>query len=377
MLIKAGLLSLLGVVLVSCGGSGGSSPANIHNVTKESVGKALFFDTDLSSEKNQSCASCHDPEHGFADPVVSDTAPVSEGSVAGRFGQRNAPTVAYAAFIPVFKEKITTTTDGTVSNFEGGQFLDGRRDTLQAQAKDPFLNPVEMNNSDKAAVVMQVMKAAYADDFKHIYGASVFDDVDLAYDNIADAIAAFEHSAEVNRFNSKFDKVMNKMAAFTASEQRGFDLFKSAKAKCSQCHTVKEPPEKSLFTDFRYFNVGTPINPHNPSGNVTADEGLGDATRIPVVTNAANERGKFRTPTLRNVAVTAPYMHNGVYATLEEVIRHYDITVASFEPGITLFSPEVEDNIALELKFASLSGLGLSATDYEDLENFMRTLTDE
>lgn len=376
-LFKTILVALYISVLSSCGGGSSSKSSNTNDgPTKESVGKSLFFDTNLSSNKNQSCSTCHDPEHGFADPDVSDIAPVSEGSVAGRFGNRNAPTVAYASFIPIFKSNVTVTADGTASNFEGGQFLDGRRNSLKAQAKDPFLNPVEMNNADKSAVVTQVQKASYANDFKTLYGTTVFEDVDIAYDNIADAIAAFEKSPEVNPFDSKFDLVMSGDALFNASEQRGFDLFKGGKAKCSECHTVKEADEKTIFTDFRYFNIGTPINAHNPSGNVFPDNGLGSSERTPVVANASNEIGKFRTPTLRNVALTAPYMHNGAYKTLKEVITHYDVTVANFELGFSLYSPEVATNIAKELKLGSLMGLGLSQDDYDDLENFMNTLSD-
>lgn len=372
-------------MLTGCGSS--SSSGGGATVTIESVGEKLFFDENLSSEGNQSCASCHDPDNGFADPDATKSTPVSEGSVAGEFGNRNAPTAAYASLIPDFKEETSTTLGDTVSNFSGGQFLDGRRQNLTEQAKAPFLNPVEMNNADEADVVNKVKNAAYADDFKAVFGDTSLDVTDTAYQNIALAIAAFESSSAMNPFTSKFDFVMAGQATFTASEQRGFDLFKDeTTAKCANCHTVNTPGgDPSLFTDFNYFNIGTPVNPMNQSGNPTADEGLGDSSRDPVIPDATPEKGKFRTPTLRNVALTAPYMHNGVYDTLEDVIRHYDITVSNYldEPAFVEANspqdvPEVTTNIAEELKEA----LGLDndpsdgITDYEDLENFMLTLTD-
>jgi cytochrome c peroxidase len=159
------------------------------------------------------------------------------------------------------------------------------------------------------------------------------------------------------------------------AEQRGFDFFKGAKAKCANCHTVDSPAARSLFTDFNYYNIATPVNTANPAylaDNNFRDGGLGDSPVITDPVEQAAEQGKFRTPTLRNVELTAPYMHNGVYATLTEVIRHYDITATdSF-----LFVAEVNNDIANELNFQLDMPLGLSMQDYDDLEAFMLALTD-
>ena len=369
--VSALLPSLIMVLALSACGGGSSSVSSGPAATVESVGKKIFFDTSLSSNSNQSCSSCHDPASGFADPDVTIAAPVSEGSVAGRFGTRNAPTAAYASFIPVFTRFTSTTDDGTRSNYQGGQFLDGRRADLIEQARDPFLNPLEMNNVDAADVVSKIAMASYAKEFRQVFGDAIFSDVDNAYEKITTAIAAFEASVELNPFSSKFDAVMDNQASFTASEQRGFDLFKGSVAKCANCHTVDNPADGSLFTDFRYFNIGTPVNPNNPAGALFIDEGLGDASRNPVVTDQAAQRGKFRTPTLRNIELTAPYMHNGSYDTLEDVIRHYDIQVTN-----GFITPEVNDNIAEELNPGLFTALGLLPQDYIDLENFMLTLTD-
>ena len=376
---------ILALSLCACGGGSSSSSSSSGGVNNNNqsladktraLGKKLFFDEDLSSHNNQSCGSCHDPLKGFADPNVTAAAPVSAGSPPATFGNRNAPTAAYAAFIPPFTQVITTTVDGTSSNFQGGQFLDGRASTLVDQAKAPFLNPLEMNNADKAAVVSKVQSASYADDFTEVFGAGAFSNIDQTYDNIAAAIAAFETSAEVNPFTSKFDAVMAGSAIFSASELRGFNLFKGTVAKCANCHTVNTPANGSQFTDFNYYNIATPINTSNPAyiaNNGFRDIGLGGNIILSAAQQAA-QQGKFRTPTLRNVELTAPYMHNGIYATLTEVIRHYDITATDSAP--ISFTTEVINDIALELNFQLDMPLGLSMQDYADLEAFMLTLTD-
>ena len=363
---------------VSCGGGGGggSDSAAGGSVTMAELGRSLFFDTNLSSGSNQACASCHDPATGFADPRVTVDAPVSEGSPSGAFGDRNAPTAAYASFAPAFGTVAAADqTPETDSKYEGGQFLDGRALDLVAQAKGPFLNPVEMANASEAEVVAKVQSASYSADFLEVFGANAFDDTATAYHNIARAIAAFEATAEVNPFSSKFDAYLAGSYTFNASEQRGFDLFiDPSGAKCANCHTVGATSRESLFSNFRYYNIGTPANPQNPiytSNPGYVDEGLGASAAIDPADQAA-ERGKFKVPTLRNVELTAPYMHNGVYATLEEVVLHYDIQVANL-----FVTPEVNDpNIAAEMNAGTYVGLNLSDQDRADLVNFMLTLTD-
>ena len=390
----ASSLLLPTLIISGCGSSGGgdtttppaddSTALTTEQVAEQALGRKLFFDADLSSEGNQSCADCHAPVSGFADPDVSNLAPVSEGSVTAAFGNRNAPTSAYAKFIPDFTKVTTTTVGGTASHYRGGQFLDGRAIDLIEQAKGPFLNPVEMNNTDAAEVVSKVELASYSDEFIAVYGATAFDDVETAYTNIATAIAAFEQSTEMSPFSSKFDAVRTTgdITIFSESERRGMQLFMDpVRAKCANCHVITRPPvgatdENSIFSDFNYFNIGVPVNPANPSTDI--DIGLAGNVNIDAA-DITTEEGKFRTPTLRNIAETAPYMHNGVYQTLEDVIRHYDITVATYldDPGfVSQISPqsvpEVTTNIAEELKVS----LGLTPQEYIDLESFMRTLSD-
>ena len=371
-------LSVIVIFLNACGGGGSEAPSGGGSVTatEEEVGKLIFEDTRLSANMNQSCASCHAALDGFADPIVTAATPVSEGSIADEFGNRNAPTSAYSMFSPSFG-LITDPDRGDI--YAGGQFLDGRRNTLEEQAKDPFTNPVEMANPAPLAVVNKIRNGPYADKFMAVYGSDVFDTA-TAFDRIAEAIAAFERSAEMNPFSSKFDCHLQGKYTLSTSEQSGMNLFNGT-AKCSLCHTSTPDPVsgKVLFTNFQYFNIGVKKNPAHPAGTGFTDLGLGDRLEkdgILVPAIAALEYGKFKTPTLRNIAKTAPYMHNGVYATLKDVIQHYDIDI----PNANI-TPEVSENIAPELEFDTFNSLNLSTppavpNDYADLEAFLNTLTD-
>jgi cytochrome c peroxidase len=380
------------LLLTGCGGGGGSSDGGgglTSGVTKAELGRKIFVDTDLSSSRNQSCASCHDlsaPElNGFADPDVTKAAPVSEGSEegVGAFGNRNAPTAGYAAFSPTFG---TLTAAGiaqsgeTDSIYRGGQFLDGRAATLVEQAKGPFSNPVEMNIAN-SVVVARVQASDYASDFLTIYGSGAFDNTNTAFDNIADAIAAFEKTAELNAFTSKFDDyIRNKSGGhLNAQELRGLALFKDdTKAKCANCHTLDDSdgavPSDSLFTNFEYYNIGVPANPDNPS-YPTVDKGLGNGDNAAVDAadiSSGSVDGKFRVPTLRNVDLTGPYMHNGVHATLDDVINHYDLF------GTDNIIPEVSTNIAAEMGDTNLMNpIGLTVDEVADIKAFLLTLTDQ
>lgn len=357
--------------------------------TTAELGRELFFDSNLSTPAGQSCADCHDPNSGFADPISAaalepNTLPVSEGAITGRFGNRNAPTAAYASFTPVF----AYIDDGIVEpHYIGGQFLDGREPDLAAQAKKPFLNPLEMANPSEAAVVEKVCAASYAGMFVYLFGQNAFDDVRAAYTNIAEAIAEFERSPEVNSFTSKYDYYLDNgldpTTFFTASENRGRILFEDPnfddKAKCKNCHSLEPVNGEILFTNFTYANIGVPKNPSNPFYSQATqfnpdqanfvDLGLGGILNQRNVANAAAENGKFKVPTLRNVELTAPYMHNGVFSTLTEVVQFYN----ERDAGPTTWDPaEVSANV----NDAEMGDLMLTDQEVQDLVAFMKTLTD-
>lgn len=331
---------------------------------QEQLGSHLYFDTNLSINHNQACASCHLPSTGFADP--DRHLPVSEGSIAGKFGSRNSPSSSYAAFFPEFTLK---------SGIEGGQFWDGRAANLTEQAKGPFLNPVEMAMPSKAAVLLAVESSpiGYSQLFLQVCGLNAFDDarnnvqpgIDNAYNCLADSIASFERTEELSPFTSRFDAVEAGMAIYTPKEEQGFNLF-TGRAKCAHCHILGGGNEKTVFTDFKYHNIGIPSNPEVLSlANLPADfkdPGLGGALNDP------KELGKFKTTHLRNIELTPPYMHNGVLTTLKEVVHFYNTRDIPGEWP----EPEISDN----MDSSFVGDLGLTDSEEDAIVEFMKTLND-
>lgn len=363
-----------------------------------SLGKAIFFDTNLSKPVGQSCASCHDPSAGFADPHTD--LPVSKGAVQSRFGNRNAPSAAYAMYSPPLHYDPTVRPGIMEGMYVGGLFWDGRVNTLEDQAKGPFLNPLEMHNPDKKTVVLAVRQSDYASLFREIFGEKSLDNldsdhpdnVDAAYQGIAQAIAAYERSTEVNLFTSKYDYWKKGEAELTESEMRGFMLFTNTTmmgAKCANCHSVSsdESQSPSLFTNFGYQNVGAPRNPElpyyslpkslNPDGANYIDRGLGDFLRNIGLSEeeAAEHDGQFKIPSLRNCAVTAPYEHNGVFKTLREVVMFNNTRDV---PGAGWPVPEVSENVHRHMPPMprTFGQLGLTDQQIDDIVAFLQTLTD-
>jgi cytochrome c peroxidase len=341
------LISALTLVVVS-----GSALAS-DLIPKEKLGKNLFFDNRLSNPAGQSCASCHSPGSGF-NGIGDANLTVYEGAVSGRFGNRNPPTAAYMSFSP----PLEFVCDGSDCLWIGGQFWDGRRNTLAEQAKDPFLNPVEMNNKSKGAVVALVALSNYVDLFVKVYGIKTLLNVDKAYDAIADAIAAYESSAEVNKFSSKYDHYLDGTATLTAQELEGLALF-NGKGNCSACHPseVGDDGSKPLFTDFSYDNLGVPGDPVNP------DLGLGGFL------NDVNEYGKFKVPTLRNIGVAASFSHKGYFKTLKEITHFYNTRDLPAENWPAAEYPATVND-------GELGDLGLTDAEEDAIVAFMMTLTD-
>ena len=346
------------------------------------LGRLLFFDATLSEPAGQSCASCHDPARAFTDPDTSR--PTSKGVDPRRFGSRNAPSAMYMAYSPTFHF------DPKEAHYVGGQFWDGRAATLEEQAKGPFLNPLEMANPDKRAVVEKVRRAAYAGLFDKVYGKEALKAIDPAYERIAAALAAYERGPELRPFNSKYDAWLAGKAKLSKQELRGLKLYEDEKkGNCAACHPSQRGPkgEPPLFTDFTYDNLGVPRNPanpfcgqdktHNPDGARFVDRGLGAAVKQPA------EDGKFKVPTLRNIARTAPYMHNGYFTTLRGAVAFYnDRDVRKRCPQEL---PEAEANrrkcwpapeVAANVNTEELGRLGLSEREVDDIVAFLRTLDD-
>jgi cytochrome c peroxidase len=325
------------------------NPDNPVTDAKVKLGKILYFDNRLSKDQTQSCNTCHD-----LSTFGVDNEPTSDGD-DGSIGTRNSPTVLNSA--------LHTT-----------QFWDGRANSLEGQALGPPLNPLEMANPDTLSIQVKLQALEYADRFISVYGEGALDDPGKAFWNMADAIAAYERSWEFNRFDSKYDHFLRGEAELTDQEIRGMGLFISEnKGNCAACHpsTASRDGTPPLFTDFTYDNLGVPKNPENPYYSLSPELNPDGFDYIDlglaITVNDPGENGKFRVPTLRNVAITAPYMHNGIFKTLFEVVAFYNTRDLGPWPP-----PEVPENVNYE----ELGDLKLSNQEIEDLVAFLETLTD-
>ncbi|MHB0992979.1 MAG: cytochrome-c peroxidase [Sulfurovum sp.] len=360
--------TLASLLLIGCGSNDSSNSQGI-GYDQIALGEQLYHDTTLSKNKTMSCATCHVIDAAMVDPRETATSlGASLGDDGVSIGDRSAPTAAYASFSPAFH---FNSDEGL---FIGGQFLDGRAATLSEQAKGPFLNPVEMNMPDAASVIARVKEnSSYVSAFKSLYGEDIFDDTNKAYEALAQAIAKFEKSKTFSPFDSKYDRAQKGEATLTEAEKRGLDLF-NGKATCSACHPAEG--ENALFTDFSYDNLGVPVNhalrEANGKGADFIDNGLYDNPMV----KDATLKGAFKVSTLRNIAVTGPYMHNGVFKDLKTVIHFYntrDVAGAiNPETGEVWEKGEVDINKNTE----ELGNLGLSEAEENDLLAFLQTLTD-
>ncbi|NII28989.1 cytochrome-c peroxidase [Pseudoflavitalea sp. X16] len=282
--------------------------------TKAALGKLLFFDPILSDDRTISCASCHIPEKAFA-----DTLPVSLG-VHNRKGTRNTPSAMNVAG-------------------QRSLFWDGRAATLEAQALAPIENPSEMNLPIEVALVRLKKNKRYRQYFRSLYNS------EPSRHSLADAMAAFERTLETS--DSPFDnwKFTGDSNAVSAGVKRGFDIF-NTKGKCVKCHFGAD------FTTHEFRNIGLFNGKH-----------LNDSGRA-LITGAIGDIGKFKTPGLRNIGITAPYMHNGLFSTLQEVIEFYN------DPEKIMPGAINRDTLLNE-------PMHLTRQEKEDLEAFLLSLTDK
>lgn len=352
-----------------------------------SLGKALFFDPNLSANGKQSCAACHAPEVGFTGPdsLVNAGGAIYPGALPNHFGNRKPPTAAYGGDSPVLYQ------DDTGAWF-GGMFWDGRAtgstlgDPLAEQAQGPFVNPLEQAIANARVLCVKVKQAAYAGLFEQVWGAGSLNcakDVEGVYEKIGRSVAAYERSEEVNPFNSKFDLFWDNAQAagkdvtkiqcpgngmgcgmpgmnpggggmgrwpnrwtnyrglgLEDQELIGLAMFNDPnRANCASCHSLKPGPQgRPLLTDFGYDNLGVPKNPENPFYSMPAawnpdgaewvDYGLGgflQSAGLPY----ESELGKHKVPTLRNVDrrptpdTVKAYGHNGFFKSLEDIVFFY------------------------------------------------------
>jgi cytochrome c peroxidase len=289
-------------------------PENPLTVQGVALGRRLFHDPILSGDFTQSCATCHAQPFAFSDHGLS----LSVG-IDGSVGTRNAPAIINVAWSPDF-------------------FWAGRAATLEDQAREPVPNPIEMNVPWAEALA----RVRAHPEYPELFGRA-FQSEEITQDRVVKAIAQFERTLLSQ--DSKWDRVARGEDTFTVEELRGQQLFFTERADCFHCHGTR------LFTDFRYHDNGIDLEPVDP-GRMT-------------VTGSEFDFGKFRSPTLRNIEVTAPYMHDGRFATLEEVIEHYSSGIQH--------SPNLDPLLLIERP-----GDTQEFTEQEkgDLLAFLKTLTD-
>lgn len=325
---------------------------NPQSPAKIALGDKLFHDKRFSIDGTVSCANCHDGSKAFTDNL-----PVSVGH-HGLTGTRNAPTVINAAFYKF-------------------QFWDGREPDLEGQSKGPFINPVEAGLPSHQPILDIVRNDPdYKAAFKDVFNVA---DAKLTMEHVAKAIASFERSIVAG--DSAFDRFyfQGDQSALNEQKKRGFQLF-LGQGRCVSCHVIEQ--DQALFTDNRFHNIGVGINaiqddvPRLAQAFLEAKNKGGDVDQMVLtdkksselgrfaVTDGISEIGAFKTPTLRNIALTAPYMHDGSLKTLREVVIHYN------NGGVTPAGAPVNPYLS-----GGIRPLNLLDSQIDDLVAFMQSLT--
>ena len=327
------------VLINACGGGGGNTAIATQSATGEAVvtspltvpqvnavvlsdlGRQIFNDKSLSASGKIACSSCHDPTFGHAsNPLLGATV---KGGVDGlQPGTRNVPTLGYLRFASSLNVNVAE------NEITGGLNWDGSANSLLEQAQRPFLSAHEMANITPSAFAGKLKAAAYVSQFKAQFGQDIFSDSAKVLEAAGAAVGEFQAVDSIFApFDSKFDAVQAGKATLNAQEARGFAWFSDpAKGNCAECHSPKpvSPFIPALFTDAGYDNVGVPRNNDIAANRDPARFDLGLCSNILGKTvDLSSTCGAFKAPTLRNVAKTAPYFHNGKFATLQEVLEFY------------------------------------------------------
>lgn len=346
---------------------------------KPLLGQILFFDNMLSLHGGQNCSTCHNPDKAFIDDRDTPAAYiVSQGDDPTKYGKRNAPTMLYAKYSPDFHF------DEQSQEYIGGQFWDGRAKNLAEQAGMPPIDPNEMGMPSKLEVAKRLYQLPMYQRFlSEFYGADIWNSYERVYNAMEDAIATFQQEKKLLApFDSKYDLYLAGKAKLTELEEKGRELFfDKSQTNCSSCHQLHSTSnhKEETFTNYHYYNLGVPSNPKlieiNQFPADFVDLGLFEN---PYVKGDENQKGKFKTPTLRNIAITAPYMHNGVFKNLRTVLLFLDSynnpeRTINPETGEAWGNPEFKPTVAHD----QLKARSLTDNDIEALEAFLNTLTDE
>lgn len=405
-LIRPALLLLCGWLAVAIGVAAGHaaepgaglSRAEAYRLAAAltEIGRAMFSDPTLSSSGAMACASCHDPAHAFGPP--NDRAVQLGGRDLRQPGLRAAPSLTYIQATPQFAEHYFESEDDGDESVDagptGGLTWDGRVDRGSEQARIPLLSPFEMANDSAADVVAKVRRAPYADAFRQAFGAGIFDDPDAAFAAILKTFETYEQSyREFYPYSSKYDAYLAGEAELSDAEARGLALFNDErKGNCASCHPSGRggdgtPPQ---FTDAGLVALGVPRNGAIPANADPAFHDLGLCGPLRTDLSArADYCGRFRTPSLRNVALRQVFFHNGFSHTLRDAVAFYverDTMPEKWYPrdadgGVRKYDDlpaAYRANVNTDPPFGGKPGdkPALSDAEIDDVVAFLRTLTD-
>jgi cytochrome c peroxidase len=360
------------------------------------LGRDVFFDRTLSSSGALACASCHSPQHAYGPP---NDVRVPAGGV------RAVPSLMYLERQPNFSigpddmenegAAPPSPSAGSALVPQGGLFWDGRTNTLQAQALQPLLNPREMAGVSVARVASKLRRAPYAARMVQLFGPAIFEQPGTAVAEALFAVARYQiEDVTFHPYSSKYDWWLEGKARLSRAEARGYALFRDpARANCAACHLDRPTPDglPPLFTDHQFEALGVPRNAKLAANRVGSyyDLGLCGPVRTDMK-HAAQYCGMFRTPTLRNVATRRAFFHNGIYATLEQVLDFYDFrdtrarriyrtrrdgTIATYDDLPAADRGNVDTRDAPFDRKAGQTP-ALTTAEEHDIVAFLRTLTD-
>lgn len=405
------LPALLICLLAGCGGGGGTSPTATANATTDDsaatdaaaalrpprtpppppvptlaeVGNRLFDEVRLSASGKLACATCHAEARGHADPAGSF---LPMGGIDGTHqGLRGSPSLRYLDQAGAFSFDAQ-------GRPRGGLFWDGRAGSRSEQARGPLFNAGEMANADVSALATRLRALPYAADLRAAAGLPAAATDDQLVDGATTALARYQaDDVKFHPFTSKFDAVQDGRASFTEQEQRGLNAFNDPlRGNCASCHTSRPVPvqqgiNRALFTNFSYHALGVPRN----QSQATADPAFFDLGLCGPQRSDLAQRtdlcGQFRTPSLRNVALTGPYFHNARFATLEDVVAFYatrDLDPARWYPTVNgqvqlyndlpaTYRPNVQRGAPFR---RAGQPPAFTPQDAADIVAFLRTLTD-
>ncbi|MGM3408444.1 cytochrome-c peroxidase [Ralstonia holmesii] len=358
------------------------------------LGKALFFDPAMSASGKQACASCHSPTHAYGPP--NDLSVQLGGTGMNKTGVRAAPSLRYLQNVPPFSEHFYES-DGNDSEDQGptgGYTWDGRVSSTHDQARIPLLSGHEMANGTPAGVVAKLRSGRHAQTFRQVFGNDILDNEDTAFRAALMVLEVFQETpSEFYPYDSKYDAFLRKQVKLSPQEMRGLQAFNDpAKGNCASCHVsaIKQDGAFPAFTDFGHIAVGVPRN-RTLAANADPkffDLGLCGPDRTDLK-DRADYCGRFRTPSLRNVALRKTFFHNGAIHSLEDAVRFYaqrdtqpqkwyprkaDGTVDKFDD----LPPQYRANVNMEPPFGGKPGDKpvLSEGDVRDIVAFLKTLTD-